>query len=215
MGSFNSDLKDGELIEQYLVKYLFPKISVSFDRLESMSEQYDEGDIRATIPDVGDELLLDVKAQTTYINNPRESFVLELDYLKHGQLKQGWFYDNSKATEYYLFVWISDARRDNLRQLSDIETAKCLLVSRQRLQKFLAEEGHDRDSVEAKARQIREQGQKKYIASGHDDFFYYLTNFLDERPLNIVMKYDALDRLSEETYVVEGDSLRAGERLFG
>jgi hypothetical protein len=101
------DRRREQAVASYLDEHLYPSIASTTERREDRSDQFDGIDLIADIDGVGEELLIDEKAQADYANDPRPTFILELGFLnKRGELRPGWFYDDDKQTEYYLFVWL-------------------------------------------------------------------------------------------------------------
>jgi hypothetical protein len=97
-------------IGRFLDEQLYPSIATTAERQSDRDVQLSGTDVVASIPGVGRAIHIDEKAQTDYLNDPRPTFVLELNSRdRSGDVYEGWFYDESKQTEYYLFVWVTDA----------------------------------------------------------------------------------------------------------
>ncbi len=283
-----ADMLREAVIGEFLDENLYPRIGraerAAGEGEESIEQQLQGIDVTADIDDVGTGIHIDEKAQIDYINSPAPSFVLELNAYDRGdQLRDGWFYDEEYATEYYLFVWLPDCitfqlindgelvevnyRYDSddplveelreklggalgektvpndpkihelLEELtgafpqpistgsSSMETeyfctdhirqANCLLIERGAIQEHLLEAGYSKSHFEERAEEIRESGRTGKISADHPHFDYYLTpqSTKSEHPLNIVVKYELLHELKEETYIVTASGIQEGQYL--
>jgi hypothetical protein len=95
-----------EALAEFLDRHLYPEIASTTERADGFEKQKQGIDMEATIDAVGAEIVIDEKAQADYLNDPVPSFVLELNFVNQGgNLHPGWFFDESKQTEYYLFIW--------------------------------------------------------------------------------------------------------------
>lgn len=95
---------------------------------------------------------IDIKGQTDMINHPTPTFVLEgASRNKADQYVTGWFLDDSKLTEYYVFVWVHDARHNNVVDLTvnDINLMDCMLINRKNLRKYLENNGLNKEFLQA------------------------------------------------------------------
>ena len=143
--------------------------------------------------------VVDEKAQSQYINHPLPTFAFELSFIaSYDNLVEGWFTDESKKTEYYLCIWISEASKSWSISAGDIRRLDYALVSRQRILDFLAAHGYDNSGLRAKASEIRRGG----INGPHEklpncDFYFFYSAQLAEKPVNVIMKKNALLRLAD------------------
>ena len=213
MSHFEDDLRDSEVIAKFLDENLYPHIDFEIERIDDGDLQHAGVDVIATSPD-GQELLIDEKAQTSYINDPRPTFILELSYMMDGSRRIGWFYDSSKETGSYLFVWIPEANTDSPTDPGEINRIYCLLIHRSTLLTYLGSEGFDRDRVLSRERSIRKSGEAGRIGTGRDDVYFFYSQHLDEEPVNLVMKYHLLHELCEASWEITHESVDSGVYLF-
>lgn len=110
--------------------------------VSSWSEQYKGVDITVKI---GDKvLIIDEKAQLKYINDPRPpTFAFELSYMKKGVLRDGWFVNDEKDTEYYGLFWIheSDEKDRKVIESNDFKKVECIIISKKSITDYLDGEG--------------------------------------------------------------------------
>lgn len=132
MPSFRDDLQQ----EKYLAKYLdsvYDHLGFHFRRVPDLDLQHQGVDI---ILNYGSQSFnIDEKAQLHYINKDIPTFTFELSYLKNGELKKGWLFDEKKATEYYFLItaiYLKDTQQ-NFSLVENIAKVKITSVNRKKL----------------------------------------------------------------------------------
>lgn len=142
---------------------------------------------------------VDVKCAHDYVKTDISegslpTFAFELSFCKNGEEIQGWLYDTSKVTKYYLLSWLW-AKKETEFEHDDILKLECCLVERQNIIAFLAENGlYPANALEIN-KKIRESGRNgQYKLEEFSDFglkegfhFYYSKNAKEEGPINIVV----------------------------
>ena len=106
------------------------------ERTDSKEAQLRGSDIILSIPSLGIyDIIVDEKGMTQYMDNPLPTFSLELSFMDYGREITGWFVDESKSTQYYMFLWPRAKVRWNAT-CDDILEVEYALVSRSAIQKY-------------------------------------------------------------------------------
>jgi len=137
------------------------------------------------------------------------TFAFEVDFINTtGNLIQGWLFDESKDTQYYLLNWIN-AKKDNDIIMEDINGIGCLLINRRSLLSFLESQGLDWKNVKRISTNIRTTGIDGRHMKGDFDscYFYYSLRGKSERPVNIVIYKEKLDSLADKKFSVFKDGV--------
>lgn len=139
--SFKKDVKQGKLAERFLHKYFFIKQnpnSVLDDTEYPSEDQFAGVDIVVNMSN-GTKVYHDIKAQMDYINNPKQTFIMELSYLKDGVEKLGWALRTDLKTNFYTIALIHRAKllKGQLVDFEDIECAEIVMVHKSKIFSFL------------------------------------------------------------------------------
>lgn len=167
-------------------------IFTKHERTDEKERQFSGSDIILTIPSLGvKDAVVDEKVISTYYYLPRSipTFALELSFkARNGEITEGWFTDDDKATEYYLMGWVS-ATKDRFTR-NDIKWFEYALVKRSDIFKWLEAQGLSREALRAKDAHIRstvtERGNIDKVY-GKDYWFSYSPQ-LGECPINLVIR---------------------------
>lgn len=158
------------------------------ERTDSKEAQLRGSDIILSIPSLGIyDIIVDEKGMTQYMDNPLPTFSLELSFMNYGREITGWFVDESKSTQYYMFLWPRAKVRWNAT-CDDILEVEYALVSRSAIQKYLEENGYNQNALIAKTALIRKSNQDGAIDKGEKDFWFYKTTKLIEQPINLILR---------------------------
>ncbi len=190
-------------IGKFLDKYFYPIHAKNVTRYNDYEHQMKGLDVKL---DYGNSLnlLVDEKAAAHYVNKGLPTFAFELNFLTtSGELVDGWFYDESKDTQYYLLSWIW-ANKDRNFSYTDITQLDIVLVERAKISSMLETLGLTKQRAMQKAVELRENGvdgvfDKSY---GKPYYFYYSTR-LAERPINVIIRKDKLIELSLCRHIIK------------
>lgn len=170
------------------------------ERTDSIEAQLKGSDIILSIPSLGiSNIIVDEKGMTQYMDNPLPTFSLELSFMNYGREITGWFVDDEKDTQYYMFIWPKAKVRWNATY-DDILEVEYALVSKEAIRNYLAEKGYTKDALIAKARAIRASGQDGAIDKGTEDFWFYKTTKLVEKPINLILR----KKVYQELAIIKG-----------
>lgn len=182
-------------VSQFLDQFFYPKCVRNQKRYFDLETQLKGVDVTF---DFGDQtrLLVDEKAAAHFVNKNIPTFAFEVDFIgRDGELKEGWLFDEEKKTQYYLLSWIQATRTKGF-SCNDITQLEVLLIERQAIIELLKEYEVDRISAMEISRELRMNNQiGPANKSTTVPFYFYFTGHLSERPINIVIKKDALIRI--------------------
>lgn len=166
------------------------------ERTDSREAQLSGSDIILSIPSLGiSNIIVDEKGMTQYMNNPLQTFSLELSFMNYDREITGWFVDDEKATQYYMLIW-PKAKVQWDATYDDIIEVEYALVSKDAIRKYLETKGYTKEVLIAKAKEIRKSGQEGAIEKGQEDFWFYYTTKLVEKPINLILRKKIYQQLA-------------------
>ena len=185
-----------------------------FARTDSLDEQISGSDLILSTSDGKlDRVVVDEKVAARFANTSLNSFALELSFIgRDGKRKSGWFTDYTKKTEYYLLGWINkadipydeeDKRYDtNSITKENIKNLDWVLVSRQKIMKFLEKKGWTLDRLALQDNKIRENGGVKTKEFINGVSFRYSDGYI-EKPINILLERESYVEISDYHGTIE------------
>lgn len=201
----NSDTKSEIAVAKFLDTHFYPKYTFNNERVSDFETQMKGVDV---VFDIGDlkAIRVDEKAAVHYVNKDLRTFAFEINFFRTSNiLTEGWFYDKSKVTEYYLLCWIW-AKKEKYFNADDITKLDIILISRTKIISMLSEFGVNYETAKTTAENLRKNG----ISGPHEKvsnkpFYYFYTDKLSEKPINIVIQKFKLIELSTcyKTIVVQ------------
>lgn len=197
-------------IAKFLDKNLYSnkELFKEFVRTDDKYEQINGSDLILSTSDGKlDRVVVDEKVAARYANTSLNSFALELSFIgKDGNRKNGWFTDFTKKTQYYLLGWINKAeipynkeehRYDTNSITEDnIINLEWILVSRDKIMKFLEKKGWTLDRLGLQDKKIRENGGVRTKEFINGVSFRYGDSYV-EKPINILLEKDTYIELSD------------------
>lgn len=197
--------------EQQLAQYLdysfYGKIlekydEISWQRIKDRQEQLQGIDGYLTVS--GTKYVIDEKAALHYINENIHTFAFEVDSIQRGRLVDGWFINDSAKTTHYLLVW-PNATTTDLQQIryNHFFRTLCFLLPKKSIVDHLNKNGLTKEKLKSDALNFRKKqcaGKIETVESKAAGGYYYLSNDLNERPMNIVINRSVLDNLSVITF---------------
>jgi hypothetical protein len=188
---FDKEVLLGKYLDEiYAKKFEAPNYKIQ--RISDINQQYSGVDV-ILIRD-NKEYIIDEKAQLSYLNKTLPTFVFELSYLKDESWREGWLFDKNKITEIYFLVteiFCSDIHDLGKGFLS----VKITAVNRNKLISYLSSKGLTKEVLMQYEKDIRQAGTAKTIIKELDNYLdgnLQYTNFLNEKPVNLVLKLDRL-----------------------
>lgn len=172
-----------------------------FDRKNDINNQVDG--IDTTFEFKGTSFLCDEKAAIRYVNKKLNTFAFELSFInKAGNRQEGWFLDNNKRTNSYLLCYINRAQYDSISSVEDILEAEVILVTRDKLIKFLDAKGWSKKLIKLKCDRIIHKEDRKFGDIYIDGVKFSYSDHLYEQPVNILISRYNLRKISEFNVVI-------------
>lgn len=173
------------------------------DRTDDKESQLSGSDIILSVPSLGlESIIVDEKGMTQYMTRPLPTFALELSFLRYNEEITGWFVDDNKSTEYYMFLW-PKANNDWNATMNDFTEVEYALVSKKAIRDYLAKEGWTKEALISKSDEIRRNGISGQIDKRDDkDYWFYYTTKLVEKPINIVLRKKVYRQLAVMTGII-------------
>jgi hypothetical protein len=143
------------------------------------------------------QLLVDEKAAVHFVNKNIPTFAFEVDFAGiDGKLKDGWLFDEKKETQFYLLSWIQATKARNFTS-EDILQLEVVLIDRLKIIALLKRFGLDKNRANEISKELRTKCQ---FGQSHKNsttpFYFYFTEHLIEKPINIVVRKNALIKLA-------------------
>ena len=198
-----SDTRQESVITQFLENRFFSKYGKPYEIVRDKERQVKGIDVILNGKNI------DIKAQSSkrYINNPTDTFLLEISFLnKNGEEMVGWFLNNDLLTDYYAFVWIIDAtvnESGGITIAEDIHKAEMMFVDKRKLQDYIATK-YDASSLLQEADRARVVGERVSEVL-MDGIKFSHTPTLFEKPCNLVVKKSLLNKFSVGHYFIYGN----------
>lgn len=184
MSTFDQDLNKEYLLGKYL-DGIYKEIGLDFKRIDESELQHRGVDL--IVDYNGKEYYIDEKAQLDYLDKSLPTFAFELSYLKNGQWKKGWLFDNKKVTDYYFLITDIKIKTPNIA--GGFQNCSVTSVNVKKLRKYLEHIGLDWDMLNDLDAQIRNSGQEQNIPlrdlKEKEEGCLYFSVQKDEKPLNL------------------------------
>jgi hypothetical protein len=201
--NWEDDLNSEQEVAKFLDKYFYQKKMISFKRITDVDSQYEGIDIILSYNDLKN-ILVDEKAQCSYVNKNLPTFAFEVNFIKNNKLCDGWLFSNNKKTEYYFLVWIK-AKKEKHFTFEDIIELNCILVERKEIIDYLSKYSIDKNKSYEIAEHLRETKTTKFSNTNFEGFNFNFSNHLSEKPVNIVIQKEVLINLAHGMFVVKPD----------
>ncbi len=196
------DTAQERVIMSFLEKHLYANLYADYEIVSDRKRQLAGIDVVIQTPER--TRYDDVKAQSSprYINDPRPTFALEILFDHFYQEHEGWFVRDDLSTTTYCFVWINKAivnQQGYIDKEENIHEVEAMFVDKAALRKYLGPD-YSPDKLLAEARYMRNTNEAKYHPERGLTIVY--SNFLNERPVNLVVHKRILKDLSFDHYKV-------------
>jgi hypothetical protein len=191
------------IVEKEIAKFMDEKFYNNvqdFVRFETKEEQLKGKDVSFTFREQKN-IIVDEKAQTHYINKDLPTFAFEISFLRtNGEWTLGWLLDKEKENNYFILIWPFASKEWNLVK-DDITKLDCLLINRQKIIDLLEKEGFTKEKIMIEEEKIRRGNLFGKIGSGNA--YFYHTEKLQEKPINIVIRKDKLIEIAEKRFTIQ------------
>lgn len=210
MHNIGSNFKEDLNTEQIFAKYLdgvYTKLGISFDRKHDKESQFDGIDV--VFEKNGKDFIVDEKAQITYINQSLQTFAFEISHISRvrkkrtiNTIKEGWLFDESKKTKFYLLAFdIKSNNGDKIKAVEDIIGCELVLLSRDKLIRYLGDKGIDKAFCKSQSKYIRWNNVSGRTKLPHNDSEYFVfSSSIPEQPINLVISRRKLRGLGKVIY---------------
>ena len=194
-----SDEKREQIVNRFLLDNFFKKYDPNAELVVDEQKQLLGADL------IFKGLDVDIKAQTSYLNNPRDTYILEISTLNRwGHPIPGWFINPYNTTMYYCFVWIPNASVDNRGNLLKVNKAELLFVRKSALRNCIKLMASD-DKLYRTSEMMRKTGTRHKILDR--GIRYVMSDQLKEKPVALVIPKSLLHVISIKHCLVGEDSI--------
>ena len=171
-----------QFLDEHFYK-LLPELE-NFERITD--KQYQVKGVDVVINYKDRQVYVDEKAAVKYLK--LKTFALELSFLnRFGKLQTGWFLDDEKINDYYLFVWINELNGEEIVDITSIKEVDVALVKKEKLYGYLETLGWSVDKLRIKNKQIREQKNNNMGDIRKYGCKFSYSEQLKEKPINILL----------------------------
>lgn len=155
------------------------------------------------------EFRIDEKSALRSMDKRLTTFAFELTFISQttGMPMVGWFIRKDLKTNYYLVCW-PDASEHNVEKVNacDFNNVEAMIIPKRRLKQYLLGEGLTTMLLYNKAVEIRGNGiGGKYKIPGKDGLLYSFSPDYKERPINLLVSKDILEKLCVGHYKIFQD----------
>lgn len=187
--------------EKILIKYLdmvYSKLGFDINRIDDKILQRQGIDLYLS-NDKFQDIVVDEKAQLSYIDKTLHTFAFELGYILNDTHKRGWLFDVDKKTQYYMLICnIKTIKNNTSLKDNKIKSFELILINRKKLIEYLKENNISEEIVKIKEEEYRDKNLNGRIKIENEErFYFYVTQKLAEIPFNIVIKKEELKKISD------------------
>lgn len=192
---------------------------LTFERETDLRLQYEGIDVIIRTED-SREIIIDEKSALYYTNSNLDTFAFELSFIKERKVRDGWLIKDGLKTEYYMLIWpnarcIKDRKTGQKIQIDlaeitskDFTIVEAILLSKEKLLKYLSSVGLTREVLMEKAKRLRLSKQNSRENYAYDNLeglnFLHLTFTLrlPEKPINLIISKKKLIELADRAYFI-------------
>lgn len=191
-----SDEKREQIVNRFLLDNFFKRFDKSAQLVFDTQRQTSGVDV------IFKGLNVDIKAQTNYINNPTDTYCLEVSTLnRKGYPITGWFLNDDLVTDYYTFAWVTKADTDDKGNLLKVNEVEVIFVSKQSLRKFVKLYASC-DEMLSTAELMRKTGTRHKQLGGCSGVHYTMSDKLIEKPVVLVIPKSILHSVALKHCIV-------------
>jgi hypothetical protein len=212
--------KKDSIVEREIAKFIDAhlyenkEIFKEYARTDGKEEQIKGSDVVLSTSDGKlNRVVVDEKVAARYANSGLGTFTLELSFIgRNGNKKCGWFIDNTKTTQYYLFGWLNKVDipynektkrwETDLIKSENIKELEWCLVSKDKILKSLEKKGWTIEKLAKQDEAIRKKGYVKTKEFIDDVAFRYSDAYI-EKPINIMLKKETYLKLSNYKGIIK------------
>ena len=212
MGAIETNRKADHIseraVDEFLNRFFYKKVFNKIQPITDGSMQLKGVDI------IADGLKIDNKAMSDpqYLNNPANSFVLEICSFAQGQYQLGWFLNPALETTHYLFVWLHEVDVQpggyitNSKQIKQIEV---MLVNKEKIHEYINSCHSDQELKDTAKLMILKKLDRKYTVNfGLKKPTIHFAHSIHkaEGPVTLVVPKNILKQSAEKHCIVTAQS---------
>ena len=199
-----SDEKAENVNHKYLKKYFYDIITKGFKKVDKKELQILGID---SIFMLDNKIYLcDEKIAANFINRNLKTFILELSFInKSNKIQTGWFLDEKKANDSYLFCWIDKAVCDKPQCADEILEAQIALVQKSKIVEYLDAIGWSLPLLKLKDFNIREKGNTKFGDINKDKVEFVYSQKYVEKPICLKITRQTLLDISDYNSILKSN----------
>lgn len=194
---FYEDKRLEELFGEWLDTHFYATGAIShITKIQRINDaEYQKKGVDVVLQTNNSKLIIDEKATLHYVNKNIPTFAFEL--LNRTSGAQGWLFNHSYFTTHYLLAWPNAVNPNSIMNAEDFTYADIMLIERAALISLLAEKGLTEETLVEKVSfylpRVTRESFKFELVPGINLFF---TEWLSEKPVNIVVKKNLLDTIA-------------------
>ena len=201
-----NDMRAEQELGAFLDKYLYERLKVPYERANDIERQLKGIDV--VLGANARELKIDEKAALGYINVPIKTFAFEISFINAaGNLHQGWLFNDDLETEYYMLVYPNATTEDTATiTAEDFNNVECLFVNKQTILDYIGLGNKEWIlAMDTWLRNMEHNG--KFEEEGFYDFKFFVSQYLKEKPINILISKNKLMKMATNIYIVNKNKL--------
>lgn len=196
-----NDEKGEIAVNKFLEKNFYSKFCSNYSRITDKNLQISGIDTIFVINE--NKYTCDEKSAIRYANKNLKTFSLELSfYNRKNQLCDGWFLDNSKKNNSYLFCWINKSLNNEILNCNDILEIEIALVLKEKIFDYLDSIGWNYDKLHEKCIKILSNSNEYLGDISKTEIKFSFSKQLVEKPINVLLKREVLKRISEFNSII-------------
>ena len=171
------------LYKKHLKKY-------TTKRIQDYKQQLEGVDVLFTHKETKEVFKIDEKAQLDYIGENLPTFAFEINYVKDKKRKQGWLFDATKTTQFYVLVTAIHKDEPNA-----FTSCKITFVNREKLLALLHSKNITKKTLSNYVMldsKIQGKIKIKELHSYKEGYLYLSSTNKAEMPVNLILKLDYL-----------------------
>lgn len=217
------DMRAEQELAAFLDKYFYRRLEENAPNLHCIrhnEEMTQKAGIDVAIHSPNsDTMYIDEKVSIYYRNGMIPTFAFEVDSIqkKLGKRIPGWLVNDDLKTTHYLLVW-ANVKCDNktlkmkeVKYITEDEftIVEALLIKKETLLNFLESQDYPIRRITQKAESILKENNpnKDRYSVGKEDFYFYYSQHIAEKPINVVIQRRKLLELASRAYYIGQDGL--------
>lgn len=195
---------------------------ISYKRITDAATQCQGIDVIIEV--ANKRILIDEKATLYYSNLMIPTFAFEVNSIQKSASEPvvGWLLNDELKTDYYMLIWPNVKCKENkLKNVwervsldslkkDDFTIVEAMLIKKKSILDYLESERWRKDRIISYANQIRtryenDSEDNRLAIHEKNNFYFYFTKKLAEKPINIVIRKDILRQLADASYFISNE----------